>query len=139
MLFLKHLCFGRHVFENPGVGSDGCASADGDASQQCGVGVYDDVVFNDRVTRNALDGVALLVERETLGSERHALIELHVVSDDAGLADDHARSMVDGEMAAYCGAWVDVDSRFRMCHLCHHARNERHPHEKQLVGQPVAG
>ena len=67
------------------------------------------------MTRNALDGVALLVEWETLGSERHALIELHVVSEDAGLADDHARSMVDGEMAAYCGAWVDVDSRFRMC------------------------
>ena len=46
------------------------------------------------MARDALDGVAVGVEREALGSERDALIELDVVADDACGTDDYAWSMV---------------------------------------------
>lgn len=39
-----------------------------------------------------LHGKALVIERKVLGSECHTLIELDVVADDAGGANDYARA-----------------------------------------------
>ena len=66
---------------------------------------------------NALDGVSVVVKREALGSQSDTLIELHVVADDAGSANHHTRSMVDGEMMTDGSRGMDVDACFRMGHL----------------------
>ena len=84
--------------------------SDGDASQYGGVGVYDDVILQYRMARNALDGLAVFVQRETLGTEGDTLIQLHVVTDDARLADNHTRAVVDGEETTDFGSRMDVDA-----------------------------
>ena len=86
---------------------------------------------------DALDGVAVLVQREALGAEGDALVELDVAPDDAGLADDHARAVVDGEMAAYLRAGVYVDARLAMGHFGDDAGNEGHAQHQQFVGDAV--
>ena len=109
-LFLVFLGSRLHVLGNPDVGSHHASLSDGDASENGGVGIDDDIVFEDRVARNALDRVAVLVEWEALGTEGDTLVELHVVADDAGGSDDHTRAMVDGEVFADGGLRVDVDT-----------------------------
>jgi len=47
-------------------------------------------------------------------AERDALIELHVVADEARLADDDAGAMVDEEALADARARVDVDAGARV-------------------------
>ncbi len=83
------MVFRLHILCNPDIGSHHAALADGDAAQDGGVGIDDDVVLQDRVARDSLDRVAVLVQWETLGPQRYALIEFHIVADDAGGADDH--------------------------------------------------
>ena len=88
---------------------------------------------------NALDGVAVVVERETLGSERNTLIQFHVVADDACGAYHHTRSVVNGEVVADGGGWMNVDARLRVGHLCDYSRNEWHSQFHQFVCYAVVG
>ena len=67
------------------------------------------------------------------------MIELHSVADDTGGSDDHARSVVDGEVVADGGCRMDVYARLAVCHLGDDAWNERHPQRQQLVGDAVVG
>ena len=71
------------------------------------------------------------------GAERHALIELHAVTDDGRLADDHAGAVVDGEILADGRAGIDVDARLRVGILRHDARDHRHFLKIQLVRDAV--
>ena len=41
-------------------------------------------------------------------------------------------------MVAYGCCWMNVDARFRVSHLGHHPRYQRHAQHVELVGQPVA-
>jgi hypothetical protein len=59
---------------------------------------------------DTLDGVTRLVEREAAGTQRHALVDLHVAPDDTSLADDDTRAVVDGEIFADGGTGVNVDA-----------------------------
>lgn len=54
----------------------------------------------------------------------HTLVQLYVVADDAGLADYHTRTMVDGKITAYFRSRMDIDSCFTMRHLGDDAGNE---------------
>ena len=103
-LFILYLCVflwaGLHVASHPHVGANHAMIAHGDAPQDGGIGIDHHIVADDGVAGDALDRVALVVEREASSSERHALIEFHVVADDAGGANHHARAMVDGEVVS---------------------------------------
>ena len=110
LLGLVFLCARLHVTGDPYVGANNTAVADVDSSENCRIGIDDDIVADDRVTWNTLYWLAVLVERETLCSECYTLIELDVLADDAGSSDNHTRSVVDGEMASYCCGRVDVDA-----------------------------
>lgn len=88
---------------------------------------------------NALDGVAVVVERETLGSQGDSLVELHVVADDAGGPDDYARAVVDGEMVADGSRRMDVDASLGMGHLGNDSWNQGHAELYQFVGYAVVG
>ena len=108
--FSIFLCFRLHILGHPYVGTNDAAFADGDSAQDGGVGIHDDIVFQDRVARDSLDRVAVLIEWKTLGSEGYTLLEFHVVADDAGGSDYHTRSMVDGEVVTDGSLWIDIDT-----------------------------
>ena len=85
-------------------------------------------------------GVALLIlqaPRHAERAERHALVELHVVANDRGLADDYAGAMVDVEAAPDGGARVDVDAGQGVGVLGDDARDERHALQVQRVGDAL--
>ena len=88
---------------------------------------------------NALDGIAVLVEGKTLGTERHALIELDIFADDASLADDDTRAVVDGERGTNGSSGMYVHAGLGVCNLCHHAGNQGYAHRKQFVSDTENG
>ncbi len=73
------------------------------------------------------------------GAEGHALVELDVGADVAGFADDDAGAVVDEEAGADAGAGMDVDAGLGVGMLGHHARNQRHAEQQDLVGDAVNG
>ena len=137
--FFIFLCFGFHILGNPYVGSHYAAFSDGDATEDGGIGVDDDIIFEDRVARDSLDRIAVLIERETLGSEGYTLVEFHIVADDAGSSNHHTRTVVDGEVLADGSLRVNINTGFRMRQLSHHSRNERHSQFVQYMGDAVVG
>ena len=130
-------CSRGHVFRHPDVASHGGSASDGDAAQDGGVAIDDDVVLQYRVAGDALHGIAVGIEGEALGTEGDALVELHVVADDACLSDDHSRAVVDGEVCAYACAGMYVDAGLAVRHLGDDARQEGDASRQQGVGHAV--
>ncbi len=128
---------GFRALRHPQVTADDRSPANGDASENGGIAINDDIVLQYRVARYALDGVAMFVEWEAPCTERHALIQLHVVADDARGPDDDARSVVDGEVVAYLRLRVYVDARLAVRHFRDDARNEWHTLKVEFVGDAV--
>ena len=135
---MQNLGVGGHIFGDPHVTTDDSIVTDGNAAEDGTVAVYDDIVFEDRMAVNALDGASLLVERKALGTEGDTLVELHVVAEDAGGTDDDTRAVVDGEVVADGGGRVYVDACLAMGHLGDDARDEGHAQQVQLMGYAVA-
>ena len=134
---LHDTCAGGYVFGHPDIAAHGRSTSHGDASQNGGVGVDDDVVFQNGMAGDTLDGLAVGIEGEALGTQRDALVELDVVSDDAGFADYHTRAVVDGKVVAYLCARMDVDTRLAMCHFGDDAGDEGYAEAQQLVGHAI--
>ena len=130
---LQDFGIGGDIFGNPYVASDDSVVPDGDASEDGAVAVNDDIVLKNGVAIDAFDGLALLVERKTLGTEGDALIELHMATQDTGGANDDTGAVVDGEVAADGGCRVYVDTRFTMSHLGDDAGNEGYAQEMELM------
>ena len=101
--------------------------ADAHRAQDGGARVDHHVILHVGVALDALDGIALLVQREALGAQSHALIDAHALADGAGLADDHARAVVDEEALADGGAGMDVDARGRVGQFRDDARDAGEP------------
>src|SRR6185436_17037201 len=98
----------RDRLDDPGVAADHRTRSDhGVAAQDVRSRVERDAVANGRVTlvaaRTFGRAQALHAER----SQRDTLVDLHVVADLGGLADHHARAMVDEETFADASAGVD--------------------------------
>ena len=130
---------GGYVFGHPEVAADCGAVADGDASEDGGVRVDYDVVFKDGVTRDVLDGMAVGVEGETLGTQGDALVKFDIIAYNARGADNDTRAVVYGEVMAYLRRRVDVDARFAVGQFCQNARDKRYAELEQLVGHAVVG
>ncbi len=128
----------RDVVGDPDVAADDGVVADGDASEDGGVGVDGDEVLDDGVAGH-VEHVALGIVLEALGTEGDALVEGHVGADDAGLADDDARAVVDGEVLADGGTGVDVDAGLGVGLLGDDARYDGHLQLVQGVCQSVVG
>ena len=77
---LQYLAPRSYIFGNPYVTTDDGVVPNGDAPKDGAIAVYDDIIFEDGVSVNAFDRVALLVEGKVLGTEGDALIELHVIT-----------------------------------------------------------
>ena len=109
----------------PDVTTDGGMVADGDTTQDGSVGIDGDVVLNHWVT-GYVEDVAVFVVLKALGTEGDSLIEGDVVPDDAGLADDDACTVVDGEIFANLGTRMDVDAGLGVDQLGDDAWNDGH-------------
>ena len=126
---------GRNRLREPYVTADHRVVSDGGVAPEDGAsGVDDDVVLDLRVAAHPFQ---LLVH--VGGAERHSLVDLHVVADNAGLPDHDARTVVDVEPFADRGPRVDVDSRLAVGPFGHHARQDRDVQFVHHVGQPVDG
>ena len=74
LFFVVFSCFRFHVSSYPYVGTDDTALADCDASQNGGIGIDNNIVFQYRMAWDTLDGIAVLVEWETDSSQCDTLI-----------------------------------------------------------------
>lgn len=101
---------GRYTFRHPDVTADGGTFADGDTSQDGGVGIDNHIVFQYRVAGNSFDRIPLLVAGEALGSQGDSLIQFHVVTDDAGRSDDYTCAVVNSKVVSDLGTRMDVDT-----------------------------
>ena len=144
---------GRGVVEfqildaHAGVGVNGtrdeCVAADNSvfahdciAAENGGSGVNGNVVLNRRVAFFA--GKSLTAScREC--AQRNALINLHVLADDRGFANDDAGAVIDKEVLADGCARVDVDTRFGMGVFGHESRENRNMQKVEFMGDAVNG
>src|SRR5262249_54307120 len=82
----------------PNVGADHRVMADhGVAAQDGGVGVNHHFIFQGGMAFHAADDVAGSITREAQSAQSDALIQLHVLADVAGLANDDAGAVIDEE------------------------------------------
>ena len=101
---------GRDAVGKPHIASDNGTFADCDPAQEGGVAVDGDIVLDDGVARN-VPWLSRFVVLEILRAYSHSLVKRDPVPNDRGLTDDDARPVVDGEMVADLGLWMNVDSR----------------------------
>lgn len=94
------------------------------SAQHGGIGIHDDSVSDRWMSLHAANEFAVAVGVETERTERYALIQLDVFTDFARLANHDTRAVIDEEMVPDRGARVNVDPRFLMSPLGHHARYE---------------
>src|ERR1019366_3830622 len=129
----------QDAFGEPDVSADARTATDRDPPQNVGPRVDDDIVFDDRVPREALDGVAVIVGRETLRAKRDPLVETHVLADDARLANDDSGTVVDEEPSADLRSRVDVNPGRCVGELGNDARDERYAEDVKLVRNSMVG
>src|ERR1019366_7239128 len=106
----------RHALRQPHVAADDRPGADHGVAAENGRALIDG--------RMALSRL-LLALRDAERPQGHALIELHVASEDARLSDDDARAVVDEEALADLRSGADVDARAGVCMLGDDARDHR--------------
>ncbi len=100
-----------NAFHQSNVGADDGAPPDvGLASQNGGVGVNDAVIAHGRMSFSSPDQVSFSIPGECDGPQGYALVDPDMVADLRRLADYNARSMVDKEVPADFGAWMNVDA-----------------------------
>ncbi len=119
---------GRHVLDDDRVGADLGAVGDGDRAEQLGPGADGDVVAQGRVALAGLEAGA---------AQRHPLVEGHATADLGGLADHHARAVVDEELRPDLRRRVDLDPGDGAGQVGDRPRRQRHPGLAQGVGDAV--
>ena len=68
------LGIGFHILSYPYVGPYYAAITNLDTSKYGGVGIYNDIVANNGMAWNAFDGISVLIQGKTFGSQGNALI-----------------------------------------------------------------
>ena len=117
---------GRDGLDEPDAAADLGVVADRRlAAEDRRVRVDDHVVLDVRMALEALHERSIVVLREGEASERHALVEPHVASDDRRLPDDDAGAVVYEEPLADRRARMDVDAGLGVGELGHDAREDR--------------
>lgn len=106
---LQDTGIGRHAMSEPNITTDNGIVADSDSSENSGVGIYRDMVSDNRVSWD-VDRPSTLVVDEVFCAERHALIEGDMMPDDTSLPYHYARAMVDGEILTNLRTGVDIDT-----------------------------
>ena len=105
-----NLAVRSHILGYPLVGTYDGAVADGYPAQNGGIAIDYHVVADDGVTGDALDGVAILVEREGEGTKGYSLVEFDTIAYDTGGAYYYASAVVNSEITAYLSGRMNVDA-----------------------------
>lgn len=71
---LKHLGSWSDILGDPHVAAYDGIATNGDTPEYGAVAIHDNIVLKYGMAVNALDGVALSIQRETLGTEGYALV-----------------------------------------------------------------
>ena len=101
---------GGYIVSHPDVAANHGVMADGDSAQDACVTIDGDIVLDDGMA-GYVEHVAVSVFLEALGTQRHALIERHVIADDTGLANNNASTMINGKVFAYLCTRMNVNTR----------------------------
>ena len=110
---------------------------DGFAAENGGAGIDDDTITDVRVALDALDEGAVLPHLEAFGAEGDMLVELDVLANGGGFADDNTRAVVNEEVGPDGGTGVNVNAGDAVGVLGHHAGHEGDIHLIELVGNAV--
>src|SRR5271155_3012038 len=70
----------RHIARDPDISADSRTVANGNSPQDCRAGIDDDIVFDDRMARIALDQRAVVTDRKPLGAQCHRLVQPHALA-----------------------------------------------------------
>ncbi len=126
-LRIEHGGVRRNGLRQPDIAADHGIVADARvAAEYRRARVYHHIVLNVGMALDALDGVAVFIEREAFCAQRHTLIQLDVGADGARFADYHARAVVDEKAAADGRARVDVYACVPVRVFRHNAREDGH-------------
>lgn len=104
---LEELGVGRQVLSKPYVTADYRVMSDGYAAQYRCVGIDNHIVLDDWMARN-VDGIAVLIKLETLGTKRNSLIELHMIANNCSFSYDDTGSVVYAEILTDFSPGMDV-------------------------------
>ncbi len=133
---LKKLGVGRQVLSEPNVTSNDGVMSYGNAAKYRGVGVDDHIVLDYRMARY-VDGIAVLIKLEALGTKRNSLIELNMIAYDCSFAYNHTGTVVYTEILTYAGSGMDVYTGKRVSKLSDYTGQDGHSKLKQAVCHTV--
>ena len=100
---------GSHIVRHPDIAADNGVVADGDTAQNAGIAIDGDVVLDDGMT-GYVEHIPVSVFLETLGTQRHTLIERHMVSNNRRFANNNTSTMIYGKVFAYLRTRMDVNA-----------------------------
>ena len=121
----------EHVGANDAVPADDRAAA-----QNRGTGVDGHIVFDGGVTLLALEALTATGGK---GTQSNALVNLYMVANGGGFADDDTGAVVDEEVLADGSTGVDVEAGDGMGMLRHDSGQHGNAHGVQNVGQTING
>ena len=99
-------CIGGDGIDHDGIGADAGVIADGDGSQNLGAGADDDVVSHGRVA---------FTPHCARDAEGDLVINITIVADFGGFADDDPHAVIDDESAPDFGGWMNFDTSQPAC------------------------
>ena len=120
----------------PHIASDDGVVAYSDASQNGSIGIHGHIVLKYGMT-GLVDGMALFIITEILGTEGNSLIQHYVVADYARGPNYDASAVVNCKILSYGGGGVDVYTCLIMGHLSDDARDTGHIQTIQHVSGAV--
>lgn len=127
-------CPCRYVLCHPDVTAYGRITPDGNPAQNGGIGVYNHVIFQNRMTWNAFNRFTVSIQGEASGTQCHSLIEFHIITDDTCRTNHYTGSMVDREMCADSCSRMYVNTGFAMCHFGDDTGDKRYTQFQKFVG-----
>ena len=134
---MQYLGIRGNIFGNPYIATNNRIVAYRDAAKDGAIAVDDNIILEDGVTVNALNGVPLSIEREALGTKGYALIEFYMIAEDAGGTNDNTRAMVNGKMTSNGSGRVYINARLAMGHFGDNARDEGYAKKVQFVSYAI--
>src|SRR5580692_6848312 len=127
----------RHIARDPYISADGRTASDRDSAQDRRTGIDDDIIFDNRMSRVALDQRAGVTDRKPLGAQRHRLVQPHALAHSCGLANDDAGSVIDEKTCIDFRARMNVDAGGRMRQLGDDAREQRDVEKIKLMRETM--
>jgi hypothetical protein len=107
------------------------------SSQNGGIWIDRNPILNVGVSLAALFNPALIIFLEAPRSQGNPMIELYMVTDNAGFSDDDTSSVIDKEIVTDLGAWMNIDPGSAMGPLGHNPREQWQLHQVKGVGDAL--